>query len=420
MRFLYTLLFYFAIPAILLRLLWRGVKAPEYRYRWSERFGFFNAALTFQKTVWVHAVSVGEVLAAKHLIDGLRQQHTTANIVITCTTPTGSAQISRLFGDSVFHIYAPYDLPDVIRRFLLRIKPNLLIIMETEVWPNMITLCHSKNIPIVLANARLSEQSFANYQRLQAFSQSIFSKIDNVATQTDVEAGRFKQLGVENTTVTGSIKHDIKIGSDFKESANELRCLLDDFKKIIVIASTHRGEDAFVLDALQAVYEKKCGILLVLAPRHLERLKSIEKLCKQRSLALVRRSAIDTINKDTQVLLIDTMGELMSFYGVADITIMGGTFVEHGGHNFLEPAAWGIPMISGLSVFNFSHIAKELVELGALQQVSSSKALGEAVKRLLSNKAEADERGVSAYQYIERNRGALKKLQAVIESYLAF
>ena len=413
MRLLYTLIFYCALPLVMLRLLWRGLKAPEYWRRWSERFGFFQYEYS-PGAIWLHAVSLGEVLAAKPLIERILEE-SDRNLVVTTTTPTGSRQVKKSFGKRVFHVYIPYDLPDCIGRFLKRIQPASCIIMDTEVWPNAIASLHQKSIPISLVNARLSEKSFCRYQKFTSLSFSTFQKIHQVLAQAEADAERFRQLGAKKVTACGSIKLDVSINESTQKQAKAWR---EYFQKssdrsLLLAASTHRSEDEIILQAYRQLKKNYSDVLLLIAPRHPERFDEVARLCQRQGFHLQKRSTLMSENKadieNTEVVLLDSLGELLTFYGCTDLVIMGGTFIEHGGHNFIEPAAWGVPVVSGDSVYNFQTIANELVRVGGLTQVQDTKALVEVLLELLNKDDLRLVKGQAAKQYVNDNRGALDK-----------
>jgi 3-deoxy-D-manno-octulosonic-acid transferase len=427
MRLLYTCIFYFSIPLILLRLLWRSIKAPQYRQRWSERFGFFPApAKLVQPTFWLHAVSVGEAIAVKPLVDSLLQRYPRYQVVITTMTPTGSAQVLSLFADMiadkrVVHSYIPYDLPDCLGRFLSRTSPQLAIFMETEVWPNTLAACQKKNIPSVLINARLSEKSFKSYKKLAFLSRQTFSRITQVIAQTQADAERIKLLGAPSIVVTGSLKSEIILAEKLKSQARALKKIwsLNGDKKIIIAASSHRGEDEIILAAYQKLINQYPQLMLVIVPRHPERFTAVAQLCVDKGLVTVRRSEKHPVTKNTQVIVGDTMGELLLMLGATDIVVICGSFIEHGGHNMLEPAAWGLPILSGPSVYNFAKIAEDMLSLNALVLVKDQHQLAEELGKLLNDPPSAILMGEQAKAYIEKSRGALDKTCVELAKYIA-
>lgn len=424
MRALYTLFYAFLLPFIFLRLLFRSIKLPAYRLRWGERVGRFTYPQhSFRnKSIWVHAVSVGETLAAVPLIRRLQQRFPDRQIVVTTMTPTGSEQVQSVFGDTVFHVYAPYDLPGCVNRFLDAIKPGIAVIMETELWPNIINGCYQRGIPVIVANARLSEKSFRGYARFSALSRSMVQQVNCFATQSKDDAARFERLGASNSQllVTGNIKFDLSISTELRDQRAALRNQLssEQPRDVWIAASTHRGEDEIILDAYARVLERFPKLLLLLVPRHPERFDEVAKLCASRGLSVLRRSSGNTPESQHQVWLGDTMGELLLLFGVADIAFVGGSLVPLGGHNMIEAAAWELPVITGPSLFNFTEASSLLGNVQALQVCENSLQLAEALFQLLENGEERKQVGKRAGQVVEKNRGALEKLVTVIGNRL--
>lgn len=424
MRFAYTSSFYLLIPFVLCRLLWRAVAAPAYAKRWAERFGFFPALATHKKVVWLHTVSVGEFLAALPLIRRL-QADDSVQLVITTTTPTGSERVRATLGDSVVHVYAPYDLPDVLARFLRRVKPSLYLVMETELWPNTLAACAKRNIPAVLVNGRLSEKSARGYARFGALTKPMLQNLSCAAIQNSTDAARFVTLGLSDskTVVTGNIKFDLSLNDELRAQAAALKSQLSDNGRrlVLIAASTHQGEDEIILDAFAQVrasaFELARSAVLILVPRHPERFERVGQLCVSRGFSVARRSEQNWDNTNT-VLLGNTMGELLLMLGASDIAFVGGSLVPNGGHNFIEPAAWGLPLLSGEHLFNFAEVARLLVDAGALIKVNSAQALAEEFIRLLEDKSLRMETGAAALREALDNRGALDKTLVVIADYL--
>lgn len=419
-RWCYTLLFYLALPVILLRLLLRARRAPAYRRRIGERFGWF-AAPAQTGGIWVHAVSVGETIAAAPLIRELRQRFPDLPITVTTMTPTGSERVRALFGDDVFHVYAPYDMPDAIGRFLRRVRPRLAIIMETELWPNTVHACARRRIPVLLANARLSARSARGYAKLRSLSAAMLRELTAVIAQNAEDGERFVELGLPcaRLEVSGSIKFDIELDAALLAQARGLKAAwqLND-RSIWIGASTHAGEDEILLRAHRQLRAVHADALLILVPRHPERFDLVAALIAREGFHCVRRSTGAAVTVDTAVLLGDTMGELLCMYGCADIAVVGGSFVERGGHNTLEPAAWGLPIVTGPSAFNFREIAELLAKVGASTVVRNADELARELIRLTDNPALCGQRGAAARQVVEGNRGALRKLCATIERLL--
>lgn len=420
-RLLYTLFFYAIVPLVLLRLCYRALKAPAYRHRIGERFGFFRRP-NVDGCIWVHAVSVGEAIAAAPLIRRLLQQYPDIPLVVTTMTPTGSERVRALFGDSVFHVYAPYDLPDAVARFLNRVRPRLAVIMETEIWPNTVAACRKRGIDVLLANARLSERSANGYARLAGLTRLVFGQLSHVVAQTQADADRFTELGVDRAalTVSGSIKFDISLGEPLRAEAARLKQLWSEGgqRQLWIAASTHEGEDEQILDAFAQLRHRQGEALLILVPRHPERFERVAALVSERGFTLHRRSRGEALAPGTQVLLGDTMGELLLLYGCADVATVGGSLIEHGGHNSLEPAAWGLPLVNGPSEFNFAQVSELLQQAGALEVAEDSAALAARVGELLQQPERARVAGEAARAVVEANRGALDRLLAVVGRYL--
>ncbi|MDE1461917.1 lipid IV(A) 3-deoxy-D-manno-octulosonic acid transferase [Spartinivicinus poritis] len=418
-RLWYTLLFYCLLPFVLLRLSYRGLQAPAYRKRWGERFGFFTKPQLSEQPIWVHAVSVGETIAAIPLIKQIQQQYPECPLVVTTMTPTGSERVIALLGDQVFHVYAPYDLPGSVSRFLEKINPCLAVIMETELWPNLIHGCANKNVPVVVANARLSARSAKGYERFKKLVQPMLTEITQLAAQDQATADRFLSLGLSQSQlkVTGSIKFDIDSDPADQEKGEALRqsWLADGSRSVWVAASTHQGEDEIILTAHQQLLSTLPSALLVLVPRHPERFDEVAKLIEQQQLSYARRSDKQQVPSDTQVILGDTMGELKALYVAADVAFIGGSLLEGGGgHNMLEAAVWGKPLLSGPYVINFQEITDKLVNARGMKLVSNTNEIAEQLIKLLTDENQSRAVGSNALQVVEENRGALQHLLELI------
>ncbi len=418
LRLIYSVIFYLLTPFILVRLLYRAIKAPAYRSRWAQRFGFVSSVPTNKQLIWLHAVSVGETLAAVPLVKALQEKYSDHRLIVTCMTPTGSERIRAAFGDSVDHSYAPYDMPDSVARFLNHVKPKILIIMETELWPNIIAACHKRNIPVVLANGRLSKKSANAYERIQPLVRPMLGQLTAVAAQHKDDGARFTELGLAESalTVTGNIKFDLSLNQVTKQKAEHL---LIDWRgscdrPILLAASTHRGEDEIILEAFTKIKDQINNPLLVLVPRHPERFNQVAELCSAAGFSVAKRSAKDLVGS-ADILLGDTMGELMAFFGACDIAFVGGSLVPTGGHNMIEPAAWGVPVLTGPHLFNFSEASQLLLKGDAMLICNNADQLAEHSTELFQNQHRRAEMGSSARRIAEANRGALGKLVALIE-----
>lgn len=412
-RTLYTLLFHLGLPLVALRLFLRGRKAPAYRARIAERFACQLPAMR-QGGIWVHAVSVGESIAAAPMVRALLKQYPDLPITLTCMTPTGSERIRAMFEGEprVQHCYLPYDLPWAAGRFLDHVRPRLGIIMETELWPNHIHQCARRGIPVALANARLSERSARGYARFAGLTRPMLEEMSLIAVQTETEAERFRTLGArdECVQVTGSIKFDLKVDDQLPPRASALREQWAARQRPVwIAASTHDGEDALILEAHRELLKVHSDALLILVPRHPERFAAVHELCAGQ-FTTVRRSNGDTVTAQTQVLLGDTMGELLFLYALADIAFVGGSLVATGGHNPLEPAALALPVLMGPHVFNFLEISAMLREAGALQQVDDAEGLAGAVRRLVELPQDARRMGEAGRAVMQANQGALQRL----------
>ncbi len=417
---LYTGCFYLLLPFIVLRLFQRSWRAPAYRRRIGERFALFAAPpVTGVRPIWVHAVSVGEVVAAVPMIRELQSRYPSIPVVVTTMTPTGSERVQAMLGDSVFHVYAPYDLPLLIRGFLRKLNPRLLIIMETEIWPNTVLCCRRAGVDVVLANARLSEKSARGYARLMSLTRSVFGSFSHIVAQSAADAARFQALGVAESSisVSGSIKFDIHIDEAQRQAAQVERERLGAAKRPVwICASTHEGEEELVLRAFAKVLQQQSEALLMIAPRHPERFDLVASKIAAEGLACARRSR-DEIPAQMPVLLLDTMGELVLLFGCADVATVGGSLIERGGHNSLEPAAWGLPLVNGPSDFNFAEISRLLQDSGGLTLAGDEFALAAQVGALLGDEALRKARGKAGFAVIEQNRGALERLLTVLDNY---
>lgn len=417
-RTLYTLLFHLGLPLVALRLWWRARKAPAYAQRVSERFSFGLPPMQ-RGGIWVHAVSVGESIAAAPMIRALLTRYPQLPITVTCMTPTGSERIKALFADEprIQHCYLPYDLPWAAGRFLDHVGPRLGVIMETELWPNLIHQCARRGIPVVLANGRLSERSARGYGRFAKLTRPMLAEMSGFAVQTEAEAQRFLDLGARRdcVEVTGSIKFDLSIDPQLLERAAELREQWHTRERPTwIAASTHAGEDEVVLAAHRQLLLSHPDALLILVPRHPERFNSVYDLCQQQGFETIRRSTAQAVTSTTSVLLGDTMGELLFLYALADCAFVGGSLVPNGGHNLLEPAALAKPVLSGPHLFNFLEIAALLRQAGALEEVSDVAGLAVAVQRLFDQPQLARIMADAGLTVMHANQGALQRLLAML------
>lgn len=415
MHFLYTLLVYVLIPFAFIRLWWRGAKNPAYRRRWPERLGFVPNHT--DKPVWVHAVSVGESIAAIPLIRQLLAEQ--LPVVVTTMTITGGERIQALFHKQVTHYYLPYDLPGAVRRFITRVQPQMGIIMETEIWPNLYACCSRAQLPILLANARLSPQSAKHYSYFLPLFTPALQRLTAIATQTQMDAERFLALGAKQETlsVMGNLKFDIEVPKTVRTEGQQLRAAITQ-RPVWIAASTHKGEDEIVLTAHAEVCQHFPNALLILVPRHPERFAQVGELVEQQGFTLVKRSAQDnSALTNVQVFLGDTMGELLTFYAAADIAFVGGSFAPIGGHNVLEPAALAVPAITGPHTFNFTEIMALMQQAGGCIQLPDPAQLSVTLIDLLTDVQKRQNKGAAAYQVVSTNRGSLARLWKIIQTY---
>ncbi|HMW46945.1 MAG TPA: lipid IV(A) 3-deoxy-D-manno-octulosonic acid transferase, partial [Cellvibrionaceae bacterium] len=388
-RRLYTLIWYLALPIILGRLIWRSIKAPGYRSHIAERLGFITPITSSKPCLWIHAVSLGESIAATPLIKALLQSGE-FHLLITNTTPTGRARIAQEFGNQVSQAWAPYDIPACIERFLTSAKPCGLVIMETELWPNWLHVCRRKNIPSLLANGRLSAKSARGYQRFAALSCQMMNDISMLTVQTEAHAERFHSLGAKRNKiqVVGNIKFDIHLDSAIASKAQAARSILYS-RPTFIAGSTHAGEDEIILAAFKQVISRIPNALLILVPRHPERFDAVAALIQAQGFTLARRSQDHLPKPHQQVLLGDTLGELTLLYGLAAAAFIGGSLIPRGGHNMLEAALWGIPIATGPHMDNFLQLHEDLSQCGALKTLQSANELAEFFQLAYTNPANA-------------------------------
>lgn len=419
MRLLYVLLSYLLTPIVLGFLLWRALRNPRYLEKLPERFGF-GAARGGDPCVWVHAVSVGEVQAASVLIKRLLNDYPSLPITVTTTTPTGAQRARDLFGDCVFHRYAPYDLPGAVARFFDRIQPRMAIIIETELWPNLYNACGRRDVPLILASARISPLSVDKYRRFVSLFREALSHGIVIGAQSEPDADRFRSLGAnpERTFTTGNIKFDIDLPVGTRERGLVLRNQHAADRPTWIAASTHENEEEIVLDAFERIRATRPDALLILVPRHPERFKTVGQILADRGFNAVTRTSGATCDSSTNVWLIDTLGELQSIYAAADVAFVGGSLVPVGGHNLLEPVALGVAAVTGHHLYNTEDIAAMLVEQGGIRIVIDADQLGAEVGDLLSDPARRDAMTAAAAGIIDQNRGAVDRLLGLISPML--
>ncbi len=380
-RFLYSLVLYLILPFVPLKLLWRGIKQPAYRQHWGERFGFYNTPVS-KPIIWLHCVSVGETRAVAPLIAALQTAYPQHQILLTHGTPTGRETGEELFKNSVQRVYLPYDVPFAVNRFLQHFQPKIGLIMETELWFNLIAACKQREIPLLLLNARLSEKSANGYAKFGQLTRAGLQNLSAIAAQTTEDATRLQALGAQHVSVSGNLKFDVKPPADAADKGLQLKKLLGE-RSIFLAASTREGEEALILEAI-----KDLDILTVIVPRHPQRFDEVATLLEKRHVAFQRKSLVNTaaLRPNIHAVLGDTMNELFTYYAACDFTFIGGSLLPYGGQNLIEAAAMGKPILIGEHTFNFTEAAKNAVEMGAAMRVKDSAALGEKIRYLIENK----------------------------------
>ncbi len=411
---LYTLLLRLVLPLALVRLWWRSRPHTHYAPRWGERLGYGPPMVA--GSLWVHAVSVGEVRAAVPLIRALLDEHPDIPLLVTTTTMTGAAQVDMLFGHSVHHRFAPFDLPGALKRFLDTTRPRVAVILETELWPNLFQALSRAGIPLMLANVRLSERSYRRYRRFRTLTRNMLAVPAVIAVQSGADAGRLQALGAPEASlhVTGNMKFELSPTAGLREAAQALRYEWGE-RPVWVAASTHQGEEEIVLDvhvSLQAIIPT---LLLILVPRHPERFEAVGRLIRQRGLSVVERSLGLPVAPATAVLFGDTMGELVLFFAAADCAFVGGSLVETGGHNPLEALALGVPTVFGPHMFNFDEIAKLTLAAGAGVQVHDASGLALAIEHYLSDPQARSTAGIAGENLVLKHQGACAQTLKLLE-----
>ncbi|HXZ96043.1 MAG TPA: lipid IV(A) 3-deoxy-D-manno-octulosonic acid transferase [Burkholderiales bacterium] len=409
-RCAYTLLSYLLLPYALLHLVVRGRKQPAYLRHVGERFGFY--ALTPAKAViWLHAVSVGETRAAQPLVKALRKAYPEHQILLTHMTPTGRETGEQLFGEGVLRCYLPYDFPQAVKRFLLHFKPVAGVLLETEIWFNLIHLCKRANIPLYLVNARLSEKSAARYSAFRNLVGAGLKELTAVAAQTESDAERLRALGANTVQVTGNLKFDIRPPFFALELGRELRSNFG-ARPVFLAASTRVGEEELVLQAVSAA--NISGLLSVIVPRHPQRFDEVAALLERRGIRFQRRSEEKAAANDTQVVLGDSMGEMFAYYAACDVAFVGGSLLPLGGQNLLEACAMGKPVLIGPHTFNFADASELAVQAGAAERVQDAAALGLALKILFADEQKRKKMGEAGRAFCAAHQGATQKILNLI------
>lgn len=416
-RWLYTLLLHLALPAVLLRLLWRARRQPAYREHWGERFGRYPDAPRHGKGpwIWLHAVSVGETRGAQPLVEALLQRYPDHRLLLTGMTPTGRETATQVFGNRVTYAYLPYDYPWAVRRFLAVYRPRLGLLMETELWPNLLAGCQAAKVPVMLVNARLSARSARGYARLRALFAPALQSLAGIAAQTEADAARLQNLGGQNIQVCGNLKFDVAPNPSALALGQSWRHTIGP-RPIWLAASTREGEEELILDALERLAIPK--LLLLLVPRHPQRFEAVAGLVQQRGLALQRRSQ-GLPDADTRVWLGDSMGEMAAYYTLADLAVMGGSLLPFGGQNLIEAAACGCPTLVGPHTYNFAQAADDAVACGATLRLSGPQELPPAIQELLTDQEKRRTMKDAASHFAAAHRGATARTLALVDGFIA-
>ena len=420
-RVCYSLLGALLLPLLLVRLWWRGRKNPGYRKNIGERFGRYTTP-SLRNVIWIHAVSVGETRAAAPLIALLEQHYPDTPIVLTHMTATGRATGEALFGKRVTQLWLPYDYRFAVRAFLDHVQPKWTLLMETEVWPNVIAECARRQLPCFLVNARMSEHSAARYARFASFTRPLFAALTGVAAQTESDAQRFRQLGARDVTVTGNLKFDIGVPENARalgETLSQRFCPKPDQRPIWIAASTRDGEEALLLDALSRQPDAlPPRTLTVIVPRHPERFEVVAEQLRARKLAFVKRSDERDVPPEVAFVLGDSMGEMFAYYLAADLAFVGGSLLPFGGQNLLEPLAAGTPALIGAHTFNFKEISNAACAVGAVTRVNDADELIAQVGALLRNDEARQTMRDAGLRFLEEHRGAAERLAQWLEKFV--
>jgi 3-deoxy-D-manno-octulosonic-acid transferase len=409
-----------AVPFACALILWRSMSDRRYREGLAQRLGF--GPRVSAPSIWVHAVSLGEMSAAAPLLRALRSRYPAIPLVITTATPAGRSRAQALLGPGADVRYLAYDTPGSVRRFLARVQPRVALIMETELWPNLLRECRRRAVPVLLASARLSEKSVSRYRRFGSLFRSVFNENLLIAAQTEADAGRFRAIGAadEQVRVIGNAKFDVELDPGLVQAGRNLRAAYGSHRPVWIAGSTHAGEEEQLLDAHARLLRWRPDALLLLVPRHQARFEAVAELLEHRGVAFARRSQMTggAAGTPQAVMLADTIGELPALYASADVAFVGGSLVAVGGHNLLEPVALGLPVLTGPSYFNSKEIARLLLERGAALQVKDAQELAQTLQLWLEDAAERDRVGSIGEEIIAANRGSVARLLLLIEPWL--
>jgi 3-deoxy-D-manno-octulosonic-acid transferase len=409
-RLAYSALLWLALPFVLARLAWRARRQAGYLARLAERFGAAPRPGA-SPVIWVHAVSVGETRAAAPLVERLRRDHPGAGILLTHMTPTGRAAGREIFGDTVSQAWLPWDYGFAVRRFLARVRPAFGILLETEIWPNLLAECHARGVPVYLVNARLSARSAAGYARLPGLAREALGHLAGIAAQTREDAARLEALGARDVAVTGNIKFDLALPEDIEARGRALRALLGAQRRIVVAGSTRPGEEALLVDALEAAAPAP-DVLVVVVPRHPQRFDEVAALLSSRGRPVARRSLGKPVPPEARYALGDSMGEMLAYYAAADVAFVGGSLKPYGGQNLIEACAVGRPVVFGPHTFNFESAAEAALAEGAGLRARDAAHAAALLLELLGDDDRRAGMGRRAAAFARANRGALERLAA--------
>jgi len=419
LRSLYSLLLYLLLPITIYHLLWRGLRAPAYLQRWDERYAIYGNKPIQQVDIWLHAVSVGEVNACAPLVNALRKHRPDLQWLITTITPTGSQRVRNLWGDTVAHVYLPYDVPDSVQRFLRHFRPQLALILETELWPNLLLTCRDQKIPVYLLNARLSQRSFRSYYPFRALLGPVLRTLTMIAAQSDLDARRFIALGASSAQLRalGNLKFELHM-PDLHPILNEFHRQIAPSRPVWIAASTHEEEESAVIMMHRRICIDYPDALLLWAPRHPERFDLVARQAQEQGWRTHRRSIDRWPLADSHVFVIDTLGELIAFYTCAHVAFVGGSLQAIGGHNLLEPAATSTAIVTGPHLDNFTEIARYLCQADALCVLNNADEMAETIIRLLGDRTTREQMGANGQALVAQGRGTLHKLMALITPQL--
>lgn len=423
-RLVYSLVLWLLLPYIFFRLLWRARKQPEYLRHIDERFGFYSVQAG-RPVIWLHTVSVGETRAAQTLVARLHTSYPDHQILLTHTTPTGRAASEQLYGDNVLRVYLPYDYPFAVNFFLRRFRPRLGILMETEIWVNLVHGCRKNGVPLLLLNARMSEKSARGYARFMRLTRQAMGGFAAIAAQTVDDAARLTALGGHDVSVMGNLKFDIEPPSAMLRLGRHLREQLGASRRVFLAASTRDGEEALLLHMLRRMQIP--DLLMVIVPRHPQRFAEVATLLRQRGIPFLLRSELGgppeqqnrTVPPGIEVVLGDSMGELFAYYAAADLAFIGGSMLPYGGQNLIESCAVGTPVVVGPHTYNFAEATRLAITAGAAEQVQDGEGLSAAVQRLLNDPDALREMRRRCSEFVASNRGATEKSLRVIATTMS-